>query len=163
MWIIIECLNLLRLLWISLWSRNCLPFRSTWVQPWFLVGLVFSTFSLYVCFVDRCLFFCTFSFGHWLSVLLRYTDSDYPLWYLQTLLCPYMLIILCTICCRINVRKNKGEPGNDNPNTKNHTPSTRNRTNKKKSTQYRNLKRWATHAPNTQILERIELKYFICS
>ena len=54
---------------------------------------------LCVCFVDRCLFFCTFSFGHcavcfssiyefWLplwylvaivlSVFLRYTDSDYP-------------------------------------------------------------------------------------
>jgi len=33
---------------------------------------------LYVCFVDRCLSFCTFSFGHCVSVLLRYTDSDYP-------------------------------------------------------------------------------------
>ena len=34
-----------------------------------------------VCFVDRCLSFCTFSFGHCvvhLYVLLRYTDSDYP-------------------------------------------------------------------------------------
>ena len=30
---------------------------------------------LYVCFVDRCLSFCTFSFGH--CVLLRFTDSDY--------------------------------------------------------------------------------------
>ena len=33
---------------------------------------------LFVCFVDRCLSFCTFSFGLVLSVLLRYTDSDYP-------------------------------------------------------------------------------------
>ena len=32
---------------------------------------------LYVCFVDRCLSFCTFSFGQCL-VLLRYTGSDYP-------------------------------------------------------------------------------------
>ena len=31
---------------------------------------------LYVCFVDRCLSFCAFYFGHVLSVLLRYTDSD---------------------------------------------------------------------------------------
>jgi len=23
-----------------MWSRNCLPFRSTWVQPRFLVGFV---------------------------------------------------------------------------------------------------------------------------
>jgi len=22
------------------WSRNCLPFRSTWVHPWFVVGFV---------------------------------------------------------------------------------------------------------------------------
>jgi hypothetical protein len=30
---------------------------------------------LCVCFIDRCLFFCTFSFRHFSSVLLRYTDS----------------------------------------------------------------------------------------
>jgi hypothetical protein len=33
---------------------------------------------LYISFVDRCFSFCTFSFGHGLVVLLRYTDSDYP-------------------------------------------------------------------------------------
>jgi hypothetical protein len=33
---------------------------------------------LYVCFVDRCLFFCTFHSAIVLSVLLRYMDSDYP-------------------------------------------------------------------------------------
>ena len=32
---------------------------------------------LYVCFVDRCLSFCTFAVAIVLSVL-RYTDSDYP-------------------------------------------------------------------------------------
>ena len=37
---------------------------------------------LYVCFVDRCLSFCTFSLVIVSSVLLRYTDS----WYLKTLL-----------------------------------------------------------------------------
>ena len=31
---------------------------------------------LCVCFIDRCLSFCPFSFGH--CVLLRFTDSDYP-------------------------------------------------------------------------------------
>jgi hypothetical protein len=31
---------------------------------------------LCVCFVDRCLFFCTFRLAIVLSVLLRYTDSD---------------------------------------------------------------------------------------
>ena len=34
--------------------------------------------ALYVCFVHRCLSFCTFFFVIVLSVLLRYTDSDYP-------------------------------------------------------------------------------------
>jgi len=34
---------------------------------------------LYVCFVDLCLSFCTiFLLAIVLSVLLRYTDSDYP-------------------------------------------------------------------------------------
>jgi hypothetical protein len=33
---------------------------------------------LYVCFVDRCLSFCTFSVGHCVAVLLRYADSDCP-------------------------------------------------------------------------------------
>ena len=33
---------------------------------------------LYVCFVDRCLSFCTISLAIVLSVLLRYMDSDYP-------------------------------------------------------------------------------------
>ena len=33
---------------------------------------------LCVCLVDRCLFFCTFLLAIVLSILLRYTDSDYP-------------------------------------------------------------------------------------
>ena len=33
---------------------------------------------LYVCFVDRCLSFCTFSFGNCVVNVLRYADSDYP-------------------------------------------------------------------------------------
>ena len=32
---------------------------------------------LFLCFVDHCLSFCPFSLG-WLSVLLRFTHSDYP-------------------------------------------------------------------------------------
>jgi hypothetical protein len=34
--------------------------------------------GLYVCFVDRCLSFVLFLLAIMLSVLLRYTDSDYP-------------------------------------------------------------------------------------
>jgi len=34
---------------------------------------------LCVCFVDRCLSFCTFLLAIVLSVLLRFSDFDYPL------------------------------------------------------------------------------------
>ena len=35
--------------------------------------------ALCVCFVDRCLFFCTFSLAIVLSVLLQFSDSEYLL------------------------------------------------------------------------------------
>ena len=41
---------------------------------------------LYVCFVDRCLSFCTFLLAIVLSVLLRYTDSHCPFGIFKTLL-----------------------------------------------------------------------------
>jgi hypothetical protein len=34
-------------------------------------------FALCVCFVDRCLSYCTFSFGHCVVFSSTYTDSDY--------------------------------------------------------------------------------------
>ena len=46
--------------------------------PAFSEVRVTRSLVLHVCFVDRCLSFCTFSFAIVLSVLLRYTDSDYP-------------------------------------------------------------------------------------
>ena len=39
---------------------------------------VTQSLVLCVCFVDRCLSFHSFSFGHVLFVFLRFTDSDYP-------------------------------------------------------------------------------------
>jgi hypothetical protein len=45
------------------------PLVFSWVR-------VTRSLALCICFVDRCLSFCTFSFGH--CVLLRYTDCDYP-------------------------------------------------------------------------------------
>ena len=77
-------------------------------SPVFSGGRVTRSLVLYVCFVDCCLSFCTFSFAHcvvcsssiygfWLpllyllsivlSVLLRYTDSD------------YLCCIICPLCC----------------------------------------------------------------
>ena len=41
---------------------------------------------LYVCFVNRCLFFCTFSFGHCVVCSSSIYRFWLPLWYLQTLL-----------------------------------------------------------------------------
>jgi hypothetical protein len=41
---------------------------------------------LYVCFVDRCLSFCTFSFGHCVVCSSSIYGFRLPLWYLQTLL-----------------------------------------------------------------------------
>ena len=40
---------------------------------------------LYVCFVDRCLSFCTFSFGHCVVCSSSIYWFWLPLWYLQTL------------------------------------------------------------------------------
>ena len=41
---------------------------------------------LYVCFVDRCLAFCIFSFGHCVVCSFSICGFWLPLWYLQTLL-----------------------------------------------------------------------------
>ena len=41
---------------------------------------------LYVCFVDRCLSFCIFSFGHYFVSSSSIYGFLLPLWYLQTLL-----------------------------------------------------------------------------
>ena len=40
-----------------------------------------------VCFVDRCLWFCTFSFGHCVVCSSSKYEFWLPLWYLQTILC----------------------------------------------------------------------------
>ena len=49
---------------------------------------------LCVCFVDRCLSFCTFSFGHCFVCSSSIYRFWLPLWYLQTLLKHYWLIVL---------------------------------------------------------------------
>ncbi len=56
---------------------------------------------LYVCFVDRCLSFCTFSLGHCVVCSTSIYGFWLPLWYLQTLLnvtwaifSPYWLLVV---------------------------------------------------------------------
>jgi hypothetical protein len=62
--------------------------ESTWVHPRFLVEFVLQSLVVCVCFVDRCLSFCTFSFGHcvvcssslyrlWIPLLTPLTDKLY--------------------------------------------------------------------------------------
>jgi hypothetical protein len=59
--------------------QHCLPFRSIWVYPRFLVGLVLLGlyFYLYVLWIVAWPF-VPFRLAIVLSVLLRYTDSDCP-------------------------------------------------------------------------------------
>ena len=52
----------------------------------------------YVCFVDRCLSFCTFSFGHCVVCSSATYGFWLPLWYLQALLTLKGLAILCRSC-----------------------------------------------------------------
>jgi hypothetical protein len=54
--------------------------------PCFYWGSCYAIFSYMSMFVDRCLFLNTFFLLAIVLSVLRYTDSDYPLWYLQTLL-----------------------------------------------------------------------------
>jgi hypothetical protein len=63
----------------------CLHFRSARVHPRFLVLFVLLNL-VYVCFADRCLSFCPFSFGHCVVCSSSIYGFWLPLWYLQTLL-----------------------------------------------------------------------------
>ena len=67
---------------VSLVEQELLPFRSTRVHPRVRVT---RSLVLYVCFVDHCLSFCLFSFGHCVVCSSIY-GFWLPLWYLQTLL-----------------------------------------------------------------------------
>jgi hypothetical protein len=74
-------------IYIYNWIGNkFLQLTSTWVHPRFLVGVrVTRSLVLYVCFVDRCLSFCTFSFGHCVVCSSSIYGFCLPLWYLQPL------------------------------------------------------------------------------
>jgi hypothetical protein len=68
----------------------CLPFQSTWDHlPVFSGVRVTRSLVLCVCFVDRCLFFCTFSFGHCVVC----SSTKYGFW-----LPPFCIFKLFLIC-----------------------------------------------------------------
>ena len=64
----------------------------------FVVRLVLFNLKFSVqCFVNNCLSFCPFSLAIVWSEILRFTDSYYPFWYLQTFLALFCeRVILCT-------------------------------------------------------------------
>ena len=81
--------NLLELMF---WKKNSLALQSTayklsqkmWWKKILTIDL-YWIFSFICMFVDRCLSFCTFSFGHCIVCSSIY-GFWLPLWYLQTLL-----------------------------------------------------------------------------
>jgi hypothetical protein len=61
-------------------------------SPPFCSGVrVTRSLALYVCFVDRCLSFCTFYFGHCVVCSSSIYGFWLPLWYLQTLLIEHIV------------------------------------------------------------------------
>ena len=75
----------------SIWLRSCKPWvcivNDLLSSFPFLSGVrVTPSLVLYVCFVDRYLSFCTFSFGHCVFCPASIYGLWIPLWYLQTLL-----------------------------------------------------------------------------
>ena len=59
--------------------NECKQNRKNWTH------IVTRSLVLYICFVDRCLSFCTFSFGHCVVCSSIY-GFWLPLWYLQSVL-----------------------------------------------------------------------------
>jgi hypothetical protein len=82
------------------WRMNCLPFRSTWVHHSFSGIRVTRSLVLYVCFVDRCLSFLTFSFGHNVVCSSSICGFWLPLWHLQTLLTRIWKVSCFIVTCR---------------------------------------------------------------
>jgi hypothetical protein len=71
---------------VSLMVPELLTIPKHLISPPVCSGVrVTRSLVLYVCFVDRCLSFCTFSFGHCVVCSSLIYAFWLPLWYLQTL------------------------------------------------------------------------------
>jgi hypothetical protein len=77
-----------RLTWrVSLVEQELLTLPEHMSSPPVFSGVrVTRSLVLYVCFVDRCLSFCTFSFGHCVICSSSIYGFWLPLWYFKTLL-----------------------------------------------------------------------------
>ena len=67
-------------------ERTAHPSGAHELIPVFSGVRVTRSLVLYVCFVDRCLSFCTFSIDHCVVCSSSMNGFLLPLWYLQTLL-----------------------------------------------------------------------------
>jgi hypothetical protein len=89
---------------VSLVEQELLTLREHLSSPPVFSGVrVTRSLVLYVCFVDRCLSFCTFFWAIVLSVLLRYTDSDYPFGIFKLFLTLHEQYFLHIVCLLFNV------------------------------------------------------------
>ena len=66
-----------------MWRRNCYPSGTPEFTPGFSGDRVTRSLVLCVCFLDRCLSLCPFSFDHYVVCPSIY-GLWWPLWYLQT-------------------------------------------------------------------------------
>jgi hypothetical protein len=74
--------------------------------PGFSRVRVTRSLVLYVCFVDHCLSFCTFSFRHCVVCSSSIYGFWLRLWYLQTFLIPSQPICSFSVCAKIYSRGN---------------------------------------------------------
>ena len=73
--------------WVPIVDEELLTLPEHLISPPVLTGVrVTRSLDLYVCFVGRCLSFCTFSFDHCVVCSSSIYECWLPLWYLQTLL-----------------------------------------------------------------------------
>ena len=72
---------------VSLVEQELLTLPEQLSSPSIVSGVrVTQSLVVYVCFVDRCLSFCTFSFDHCVLCSSSIYGFSLPLWYLQILL-----------------------------------------------------------------------------
>ena len=84
------CRSLFVLLYFLFWPLCCLFFFDIRIL---IAPLVSSSSSYsYVCFVDHCLFFCTFYFGHCVVCSSSIYDSDCPFGIFK------LFLLLCMFC-----------------------------------------------------------------
>jgi hypothetical protein len=84
------CRSLFVLLYFFFWPLCCLFFFDIRIL---IAPLVSSSSSYsYACFVDRCLSFCTFSFGHCFVCSSSICGFWLPIWYLQSHLTAWSLV-----------------------------------------------------------------------